>query len=105
MANEPTFTLDSKMGGMNWGFCKPVSLKKGGDLGKYIAIIETSSLPLSETTSGLRIKLYGDLGISGIASIGDNFERSSTKKVQFSASDVGKIQKIKVRVNFLKNFS
>ena len=103
MANEPTFSLNPKNGGMNWGFCQPKSTKKGGDLGKYMAIIETSSVPLSETKSGIRIKLYGDLGISGTASLGDNFERSSTKKVPFAASDVGKIQKIKVFIDVLLN--
>jgi hypothetical protein len=99
MANEPTFSLDPKLGGMNWGFCQAPNKKGTGALVKYIAIIETSSVPLSETASGLRIKLYGDLGQTDASGLGDGFERGSTKKVAFSAPDVGKIQKIKLTLD------
>lgn len=96
MTNEPTFSLDPKMGGMNWGFCRPLNNKGIGAVGKYIAIMETSSVPNSETNSEIRIKLYGDLGITDLSSLGNGFERGSTKKVSFSSPEVGKIQKIKL---------
>ena len=47
MVNEPTFNLNSQMGGMNWGYCKKPPV--GGPSGKYTAIIETSKLERSET--------------------------------------------------------
>jgi len=96
MSNEPTFSLNTKNGGMNWGFCMVVNKKTGGIKSKYIAIIETSKVPLSETTSAIKIKLYGDLGVTDLISIGDKFERGSTKKSKFSAPDIGKIQRIKL---------
>jgi len=94
MSNEPTFSLNPKNGGMNWGFC--VDKKAGGILSKYIAIIQTSKVPLSETTSTIKIKLYGELGVTDLISIGDKFERGSTKKANFSAPDIGRLQRIKV---------
>ena len=101
MANEPTFSLDPKMGGMNWGYCQPPKIngKQGGAESKYIAITETSKAPQSETTSRIKIKLYGDLGVTDDAPIGSDFERGSTKKVTFTLPDVGKIQKIKLTLD------
>lgn len=52
MANDPTFSLDPKKGGMNWGYCKmptPTVNKGKGDLVKYEAVVETSDSPGSET--------------------------------------------------------
>lgn len=47
MVNEPTFSLDMKNGGLNWGFCKKPD-KNAND--KYTAIVYTSSKENSETT-------------------------------------------------------
>jgi hypothetical protein len=47
MTNEPTFTLDPKNGGFNWGFCK--SNDPSSTDTKYTAIVETSSKENSET--------------------------------------------------------
>ena len=48
MNNEPTFTLDPKMGGMNWGYC--AEPPKSGPPGGYTAIVETSKLEGSGST-------------------------------------------------------
>jgi hypothetical protein len=48
MVNEPTFSLNPKNGGMNWGYCKPIP--KTGPTLKYNVVIETSKLENSETT-------------------------------------------------------
>jgi len=46
MINEPSFTLDPKNGGMNWGYC--VDPKKE-ELTKYFAIVDTSNIVHSDT--------------------------------------------------------
>lgn len=46
MVNEPSFTLDSKNGGMNWGFC--IADKAAPPI-TYVAIVDTSNIVHSET--------------------------------------------------------
>lgn len=47
MVNEPSFVLNAKNGGMNWGYC----LKdKQMPPQKYFAIVTTSTLEHSETS-------------------------------------------------------
>lgn len=46
MINEPSFTLDAKNGGMNWGYCVPEQKKKPEN---YFAIVDTSNILHSET--------------------------------------------------------
>ena len=47
MVNEPSFVLDNKKGGMNWGFC---AIEKKGLPKQFFAVMATSSLEHSETT-------------------------------------------------------
>ena len=46
MVNEPTFVLDSKNGGMNWGKCIEEKETPPFD---YKSVVEVSTLPGSET--------------------------------------------------------
>jgi len=46
MVNEPSFVLDAKKGGMNWGYCID---KADVPPFKYMALVETSSLNGSDT--------------------------------------------------------
>lgn len=46
MVNEPSFVLDAKNGGMNWGYC--VQEKKAPPV-KFYAVVETSTLTHSDT--------------------------------------------------------
>jgi len=46
MVNEPSFILKPANGGMNWAFCME---EKVSPPTKYVAIVDTSSLPESET--------------------------------------------------------
>jgi len=46
MVNEPSFVLDAKKGGMNWGYCVD---KADVPEFKYMALVETSSLSGSAT--------------------------------------------------------
>ena len=46
MANEPSFILDAKAGGMNWGYCEAEA--KLGPI-QFTALVQTSSIVQSET--------------------------------------------------------
>ena len=53
MANEPSFSFDKTLGGLNWGFCK----KTQGNDNKYIAVVTTSQKENSETTYSYLLNL------------------------------------------------
>ena len=110
MVNEPTFVLNTKLGGMNWGYCVNEDLHK---LVNYSAETVTSGLNHAGTTylyidnninsSIIKIKLYGDRGTGKeviLSSTG--FERARTKKNDFKSENVGDIQKIRVIIIYQK---
>ena len=97
MANEPSFVLNPKNGGLNWGFCLQ---DQRPALMKYIVIVNTSQIEKSESTSVVRIQLFGDKGISTEKNLSSSgFDRGSQRKVEIEAEDVGKLEKIAIRVS------
>jgi len=48
MVNEPSFVLDAKNGGFNWGFCDNAKSSEN-KIKEFLAIVETSSLINSGT--------------------------------------------------------
>jgi hypothetical protein len=97
MANEASFQLIPEKGGMNWGYCG--EQKQDSETPTvYIVQVETSTLENSETTSTIKLQLYGDRGESKLGILSDvGFERGGSKRVEFKASDVGNLLKILVK--------
>ncbi len=96
MANEPSFILNNDQGGINWGYCQkdqqPSTLK-------YIATVNTSQIEKSETTSIVKIQIFGDKGKTKERILSSNgFERGAEKKIEFEALDVGKVSRINLKV-------
>lgn len=96
MVNEPNFILNPTLGGMNWGFCQ---LEKPRVKVKYIIDVITSGLAKSETSSQIKIQLYGDKGKSEEVLLSNGgLERGSEKTLDIVAKDVGKVAKIALHV-------
>jgi len=96
MVNEPTFSLNPKNGGMNWGYCRPIP--KTGAVINYNVLIQTSKLENSETTSTIKGVLYGDSGKSDEFVLGEKFERDSTVKKVITGKDIGKLHKLALKL-------
>jgi hypothetical protein len=96
MANEPSFVLNPANGGLNWGFCQR---DKKPAMVKYVAIVNTSQIEKSETSSVLKVQIFGDKGRTEEKNLSSSgFERGSERRVEIEAEDVGKLEKIAIRV-------
>jgi len=74
MVNEPSFKLDAKNGGFNWGFCD--NSKEANLSRKFYAIVETSSL----TNAGTKyVKFY--------------IKNNKVLKLEFSYSEIKEKEK------------
>ena len=90
MSNEPSFSLKTKYGGMNWGFCQ----KTPSSTTKYFITLITSNLPLSGTTSKLSLQLKGTNGQTPFQEISNTpLESGSEYEYNFETKNIGTVKK------------
>ena len=91
MSNDPSFSLNAKHGGMNWGYCK----KSSPLTSSYYITLFTSSLPSSGTNSKLLLQLRGTKGQTTMKEISSNIqlETGSEYEISFQANNIGTITK------------
>lgn len=91
MSNDPSFSLNARHGGMNWGYCK----KSSSLTSSYYITLFTSSLPSSGTNSKLLLQLRGTKGQTAMKEISSNtqLETGSEYEVSFQANNIGTITK------------
>ena len=90
MSNDPSFSLKSKYGGMNWGFCR----KTPSSTTKYFITLITSNLPLSGTTSKLSLQLKGTNGQTPFQEISNTpIEAGSEYEYNFETKNIGAVSK------------
>ncbi|MCQ2816211.1 MAG: hypothetical protein MJ252_02985 [archaeon] len=98
MANEMSFTLDPKKGGMNWGFCQ--SNPQKNEINYHITLV-TSAIPNSGSSrSKLMMTFFGDKGKSNEVEIleGVSLDDGSTSEMDVLAKEVGELKKIQLKL-------